>query len=165
MSKVAEAVGHDAGREGADAEMTEHLGHERHRSIANEYGNTRKGHSRKTLKDDVPSYASRCHEIGTAASSPSRWRSARRACAKAQASSTASFLNMAVTNRGVICCTRRATPNPDGMGARGASLLAQGATRHTIVRSADNENRATRKGDPIPESPSGLLRVVTALRC
>jgi putative transposase len=35
-----------------DAEMTEHLGHDRHGSVANEGGNTRNGHSRKTLKGE-----------------------------------------------------------------------------------------------------------------
>ncbi len=33
-----------------DAEMTEHLGHERHEPVANATGNTRNGRSRKTLK-------------------------------------------------------------------------------------------------------------------
>jgi len=35
-----------------DAEMTEHLGHSRHGSVANDTGNTRNGHSRKTLKGE-----------------------------------------------------------------------------------------------------------------
>lgn len=35
-----------------DAEMTEHLGHGRHAPVANTAGNTRNGHSRKTLKGD-----------------------------------------------------------------------------------------------------------------
>jgi putative transposase len=35
-----------------DAEMTEHLGHDRHGAVANESGNTRNGHSRKTLKGE-----------------------------------------------------------------------------------------------------------------
>ena len=33
-----------------DAELTEHLGHERHESVANTAGNTRNGKSKKTLK-------------------------------------------------------------------------------------------------------------------
>ena len=35
-----------------DAEMTEHLGHDRHEPVANATGNTRNGRSRKTLKGD-----------------------------------------------------------------------------------------------------------------
>ena len=35
-----------------DAEMTEHLGHERHEPVANAAGNTRNGRSRKTLKGE-----------------------------------------------------------------------------------------------------------------
>ena len=35
-----------------DAELTEHLGHERHEAVANASGNTRNGKSRKTLKGD-----------------------------------------------------------------------------------------------------------------
>lgn len=35
-----------------DAEMTEHLGHEKHEPVANGAGNTRNGRSRKTLKGD-----------------------------------------------------------------------------------------------------------------
>jgi putative transposase len=35
-----------------DAELTEHLGHDRHETVANEAGNTRNGKSRKTLKGD-----------------------------------------------------------------------------------------------------------------
>jgi len=35
-----------------DAELTEHLGHERHEAVANPAGNTRNGKSRKTLKGD-----------------------------------------------------------------------------------------------------------------
>jgi putative transposase len=35
-----------------DAEMTEHLGHDRHGAVGNESGNTRNGHSRKTLKGE-----------------------------------------------------------------------------------------------------------------
>ena len=35
-----------------DAEMTVHLGHERHAPVANASGNTRNGHSRKTLKGE-----------------------------------------------------------------------------------------------------------------
>lgn len=35
-----------------DAEMTEHLGHEKHDSVANAAGNTRNGRSRKTLKGE-----------------------------------------------------------------------------------------------------------------
>lgn len=35
-----------------DAELTEHLGHERHESVANASGNTRNGKSKKTLKGD-----------------------------------------------------------------------------------------------------------------
>ncbi|WP_425567921.1 MerR family transcriptional regulator, partial [Plantactinospora mayteni] len=35
-----------------DAEMTTHLGHERHAPVANANGNTRNGHSRKTLKGE-----------------------------------------------------------------------------------------------------------------
>ena len=35
-----------------DAELTEHLGHERHEAVANEAGNTRNGKSRKTLKGE-----------------------------------------------------------------------------------------------------------------
>ncbi len=36
-----------------DAEMTEHLGHSRHGSVANDTGNTRIGHSHKTLKGEL----------------------------------------------------------------------------------------------------------------
>jgi len=35
-----------------DAEMTEHLGHDKHGAVANSGGNTRNGRSRKTLKGD-----------------------------------------------------------------------------------------------------------------
>ena len=35
-----------------DAELTEHLGHDRHESVANASGNTRNGKSKKTLKGD-----------------------------------------------------------------------------------------------------------------
>ena len=35
-----------------DAEMTEHLGHEKHEPVANAAGNTRNGRSRKTLKGE-----------------------------------------------------------------------------------------------------------------
>ena len=35
-----------------DAELTEHLGHDRHESVANPAGNTRNGKSKKTLKGD-----------------------------------------------------------------------------------------------------------------
>jgi len=35
-----------------DAELTEHLGHERHESVANTAGNTRNGKSKKTLKGE-----------------------------------------------------------------------------------------------------------------
>ena len=35
-----------------DAELTEHLGHERHEAVANASGNTRNGKSKKTLKGD-----------------------------------------------------------------------------------------------------------------
>ena len=35
-----------------DAEMTEHLGHEKHEPVANGAGNTRNGRSRKTLKGE-----------------------------------------------------------------------------------------------------------------
>ena len=35
-----------------DAEMTAHLGHERHAPVANASGNTRNGRSRKTLKGE-----------------------------------------------------------------------------------------------------------------
>ena len=35
-----------------DAEMTEHLGHEKHAPVANAAGNTRNGRSRKTLKGE-----------------------------------------------------------------------------------------------------------------
>ena len=35
-----------------DAEMTEHLGHDRHEPVANQAGNTRNGRSRKTLKGE-----------------------------------------------------------------------------------------------------------------
>ncbi len=35
-----------------DAELTEHLGHERHETVANPGGNTRNGKSKKTLKGD-----------------------------------------------------------------------------------------------------------------
>ena len=35
-----------------DAELTEHLGHERNEAVANPAGNTRNGKSRKTLKGD-----------------------------------------------------------------------------------------------------------------
>ena len=35
-----------------DAELTEHLGHDRHESVANATGNTRNGKSKKTLKGD-----------------------------------------------------------------------------------------------------------------
>jgi putative transposase len=35
-----------------DAELTEHLGHARHESVANASGNTRNGKSKKTLKGD-----------------------------------------------------------------------------------------------------------------
>lgn len=35
-----------------DAEMTEHLGHDKHEPVANAAGNTRNGRSRKTLKGD-----------------------------------------------------------------------------------------------------------------
>jgi putative transposase len=35
-----------------DAEMTEHLGHDKHGTVANPSGNTRNGRSRKTLKGD-----------------------------------------------------------------------------------------------------------------
>ena len=35
-----------------DAELTEHLGHNRHEAVANEAGNTRNGKSRKTLKGE-----------------------------------------------------------------------------------------------------------------
>ena len=35
-----------------DAELTEHLGHDRHESVANASGNTRNGKSRKTLKGE-----------------------------------------------------------------------------------------------------------------
>jgi putative transposase len=35
-----------------DAELTEHLGHERHESVANPVGNTRNGKSKKTLKGE-----------------------------------------------------------------------------------------------------------------
>ena len=36
-----------------DAEMTEHLGHEKHEPVANAAGNTRNGRSRKTLKGEL----------------------------------------------------------------------------------------------------------------
>ena len=35
-----------------DAEMTEHLGHEKHEPVVNSAGNTRNGRSRKTLKGE-----------------------------------------------------------------------------------------------------------------
>ena len=35
-----------------DAELTEHLGHERHEAVSNAVGNTRNGKSKKTLKGD-----------------------------------------------------------------------------------------------------------------
>ena len=35
-----------------DAELTEHLGHDRHEAVANASGNTRNGKSRKTLKGE-----------------------------------------------------------------------------------------------------------------
>lgn len=35
-----------------DAELTEHLGHERNEAVANPAGNTRNGKSKKTLKGD-----------------------------------------------------------------------------------------------------------------
>ena len=35
-----------------DAELTEHLGHERHEAVANAGGNTRNGKSKKTLKGE-----------------------------------------------------------------------------------------------------------------
>ncbi|KKY04899.1 IS256 family transposase, partial [Xanthomonas phaseoli] len=35
-----------------DAEMTEHLGHDKHEPVANAAGNTRNGRSRKTLKGE-----------------------------------------------------------------------------------------------------------------
>jgi putative transposase len=35
-----------------DAELTEHLGHERHETVANPGGNSRNGRSRKTLKGE-----------------------------------------------------------------------------------------------------------------
>ncbi len=35
-----------------DAEMTEHLGHEKHEPVSNAAGNTRNGRSRKTFKDE-----------------------------------------------------------------------------------------------------------------
>ena len=35
-----------------DAELTEHLGHDRHESVANATGNTRNGKSKKTLKGE-----------------------------------------------------------------------------------------------------------------
>jgi putative transposase len=35
-----------------DAELTEHLGHERHETVANPGGNTRNGKSKKTLKGE-----------------------------------------------------------------------------------------------------------------
>ncbi|ATB60200.1 Xax1 transposase [Xanthomonas citri pv. fuscans] len=40
-----------------DAEMTEHLGHDKHEPVANAAGNTRNGRSRKTLKDLKRIYA------------------------------------------------------------------------------------------------------------
>jgi putative transposase len=36
-----------------DAELTEHLGHERHEAVANASGNTRNGKSKKTLKGEM----------------------------------------------------------------------------------------------------------------
>ena len=35
-----------------EAELTEHLGHQRHEAVANAGGNTRNGRSKKTLKGD-----------------------------------------------------------------------------------------------------------------
>ncbi|KKY04284.1 IS256 family transposase, partial [Xanthomonas phaseoli] len=35
-----------------DAEMTEHLGHDKHEPVANAAGNTRNGRGRKTLKGE-----------------------------------------------------------------------------------------------------------------
>ncbi|GAB3778831.1 hypothetical protein GCM10028797_00040 [Dyella agri] len=35
-----------------DAEMTEHLGHDKHEPVANPAGNTRNGRGRKTLKGE-----------------------------------------------------------------------------------------------------------------
>ncbi len=50
--------------EGLDAELTEHLGHERHEAVANTGGNTRNGKSKKTLKgefdDKIISLYARC---------------------------------------------------------------------------------------------------------
>ena len=40
-----------------DAELTEHLGHDRHAAVANEAGNTRNGKSKKTLKIDHSAHA------------------------------------------------------------------------------------------------------------
>lgn len=54
-----------------DAEMTEHLGHDRHGAVGNESGNTRNGHSRKTLKGEFGHLPIEVPAIVTAASSPS----------------------------------------------------------------------------------------------
>jgi len=35
-----------------EAELSEHLGHDKHGSVANDTGNTRNGKSRKTLKGE-----------------------------------------------------------------------------------------------------------------
>jgi len=44
-----------------DAEMTEHLGHDKHEVVANAAGNTRNTRSRKTLKGATASVPARQH--------------------------------------------------------------------------------------------------------
>jgi len=54
-----------------DAEMTEHLGHEKRQPVANGAGNTRNGRSRRRSRVSLTSCRSRCHAIAKAPSSPS----------------------------------------------------------------------------------------------
>ena len=54
-----------------EAELTEHLGHDRHAMAANAAGNTRNGKSKKTHKGELANCPSRFPEASTAASSHS----------------------------------------------------------------------------------------------
>ena len=60
-----------------DAELTEHLGHERNEAVANPAGNTRNGKSKKTLKGSSANCPSKCHATAMAASSLSSSPSTR----------------------------------------------------------------------------------------
>lgn len=70
-----------------ETEMSEHLGHGKSEAVTNATGNTRNGHSAKTLQGSLASCHSISHASARARSSQSWWGAIRRA---GQASTTRS---------------------------------------------------------------------------